>query len=344
MLGNGGKFASWIAAIARNTAINLGIRDRRELRKRERWSVEVPQAAPHPEDPSDPEQGETIRRALEGLPASHRECLVLFYIEGKSGSEAAIALGISEAAFRVRLHRARAALREQLEHTLAGSLEQLRPSKKMASTVMGAILASSTAKAATVGAGSGLSGALAKVIPLAWVLPYLSWIAILPMPFMGWFYARYESRNFRDPKGLRARFLREGIALQMLWLIPMMASIWWLTPLLSALYGFHAVFFGVGIFSLIMTIAMGRRLKINQNRFFVLSVVSSGSPYNRVLRGRFSCASDFSFQCGDWGAHDINPLELRRTSQPHGLQPVFSGCRRNAAALPGKRDKGRDPL
>ena len=30
------------------------------------------------------------------LPATHRECLVLFYLEGKSGAEAAATLGISE--------------------------------------------------------------------------------------------------------------------------------------------------------------------------------------------------------------------------------------------------------
>ena len=37
LLGEGEKFAAWITSIARNIAINLGIRHRRELNKRERW-------------------------------------------------------------------------------------------------------------------------------------------------------------------------------------------------------------------------------------------------------------------------------------------------------------------
>ena len=36
LLGDGAKFAVWINSIARNLAINLGIRNRRELNKRER--------------------------------------------------------------------------------------------------------------------------------------------------------------------------------------------------------------------------------------------------------------------------------------------------------------------
>jgi RNA polymerase sigma-70 factor (ECF subfamily) len=67
-----------------------------------------------------------LRQTLAELPAAHRECLVLFYLEGKSGAEAAAALGISEAALRVRLHRARAAMRERLEEKLEGSLANLR--------------------------------------------------------------------------------------------------------------------------------------------------------------------------------------------------------------------------
>ena len=40
LLGDGAKFAGWITSIARHAAINLGLRHRRELNKRERWSLE----------------------------------------------------------------------------------------------------------------------------------------------------------------------------------------------------------------------------------------------------------------------------------------------------------------
>ncbi len=56
---------------------------------------------------------------------------MLFYLEGTSGAEAATALGISEAALRVRLHRARAALRERLEERLRGFLGEVRPGEKI---------------------------------------------------------------------------------------------------------------------------------------------------------------------------------------------------------------------
>src|SRR5579871_6616983 len=39
------KFAAWITAIARNVAINLGLRRRNELKKRERWALD-PALAP----------------------------------------------------------------------------------------------------------------------------------------------------------------------------------------------------------------------------------------------------------------------------------------------------------
>jgi hypothetical protein len=83
---------------------------------------------------------------------------VLFYLEGKSGAEAATALGISEAALRVRLHRARATMRERLEEKLEGSLAQLRPARTLVPSIMAGVLASSSAKATaggTVAVGLG---------------------------------------------------------------------------------------------------------------------------------------------------------------------------------------------
>jgi RNA polymerase sigma-70 factor (ECF subfamily) len=129
LLGDGAKFAGWITSIARRAAINFGLRHRRELDKRERWALEKSESSA-PAAPADETYAlptpETLRQTLAELPAAHRECLVLFNLEGKSGTEAAAALGISEAALRVRLHRARGAMRERLEEKLEGSLAGLR--------------------------------------------------------------------------------------------------------------------------------------------------------------------------------------------------------------------------
>ncbi len=58
---------------------------------------------------------DAIRRALNSLPASQRDTLILCDWLDMSDEEAAHALGISRGAARTRLHRARAAMRERLE-------------------------------------------------------------------------------------------------------------------------------------------------------------------------------------------------------------------------------------
>ena len=156
-----------------------------------------------------------MRQTLAELPAAHRECLVLFYLEGKSGAEAAAALGISEAALRVRLHRARAALRERLEEKLEGSLANLRPAKTLVPAVMAGVLASSSAKAATAGGtGAAITSVLAKIGVAKWLLPLgslFSFLFLLPMLLVSWLMTRLELTNFRDQKGFRARLFRSQI-------------------------------------------------------------------------------------------------------------------------------------
>jgi RNA polymerase sigma-70 factor (ECF subfamily) len=56
-----------------------------------------------------------VRAAIERLPESHRIVIVLRDIEELSTREAAALLGVEENALKVRLHRARAALRTLLE-------------------------------------------------------------------------------------------------------------------------------------------------------------------------------------------------------------------------------------
>ncbi len=61
------------------------------------------------------ELGALIEKALERLPAPYRTVIVLRDMEGLSTEEVAQILGISEGAVRVRLHRARQALRKILD-------------------------------------------------------------------------------------------------------------------------------------------------------------------------------------------------------------------------------------
>jgi RNA polymerase sigma factor (sigma-70 family) len=230
LLGNGTKYAAWITAIVRHVAINLGLRRRRELNKCERWALEQP---PAPAGDETPElcTPETLRQTLAELPAAHRESLVLFYLEDKSGAETATALGISEAALRVRLHRARAALRERLEEKLADSLARLRPAKSLVPAIMAGVLASSSAKAATAGgAGAAVLGALAKFGPVKWVFGLIPFTLLLPATLVNWLMMQEKLHNFRDQEGFRARLFRDSIRWWVLWFTLMMAGIWMLTP------------------------------------------------------------------------------------------------------------------
>jgi len=60
------------------------------------------------------EAGEVIEEAVQSLPLGLREVFILREVEGLSTAETAEALGISEGAAKVRLHRARLELREAL--------------------------------------------------------------------------------------------------------------------------------------------------------------------------------------------------------------------------------------
>jgi RNA polymerase sigma-70 factor (ECF subfamily) len=64
------------------------------------------------------EIGETVREAIRSLPDSYREVLVLRDIEELNTDETAQALGISPNAVKIRLHRARQALRTVLDQHL----------------------------------------------------------------------------------------------------------------------------------------------------------------------------------------------------------------------------------
>lgn len=72
------------------------------------------------------ELGAILRKAIDGLPEIYRNVMLLRDIEEMDVRETATALGISEGAVKVRLHRARALLQREL----APKLEGFAPKKK----------------------------------------------------------------------------------------------------------------------------------------------------------------------------------------------------------------------
>jgi len=118
---------TWIYRIARNAALD-------RLRSRPAWhqSANGFQASGLDEDTTDvcsrlpdehasieqyligKEMSDCIRGRVESLPESYRRVLVLSELAGMTNAEIACALGTGEGAVKIRLHRARARLREDL--------------------------------------------------------------------------------------------------------------------------------------------------------------------------------------------------------------------------------------
>jgi len=125
------QFRTWVLSIARNEGLG---RIRKDLSRREdsldalmddqggdytpafltSWR-EVPTEALERK-----ELGETLRMAIEGLPAIYRNVLLLRDIEEMDVKETAAALGITEGSVKVRLHRARVLLQRDLAPRLKG--------------------------------------------------------------------------------------------------------------------------------------------------------------------------------------------------------------------------------
>lgn len=125
------QFRTWVLSIARNEG--LGRLRKTETRREDSLDAlvdgqagdftpailtnwhEVPAEALEKK-----ELGELLRRAIEALPAIYRNVVLLRDVEEMDVRESAAALGITEGAVKVRLHRARALLQRELAPKLKG--------------------------------------------------------------------------------------------------------------------------------------------------------------------------------------------------------------------------------
>jgi RNA polymerase sigma-70 factor (ECF subfamily) len=124
-------FSTWLVRIALNEALG-------RLRADARLSVvaDVPDteealmeaATPNPElRASAREAMELVEQAIDLLPAPYRTVFVLREVEELPGADVAAALGISEEAVRVRLHRARLLVRDALFRRVRASARDAFP-------------------------------------------------------------------------------------------------------------------------------------------------------------------------------------------------------------------------
>jgi RNA polymerase sigma factor (sigma-70 family) len=163
------KLRPWLCGIVRNLAANTLRRDLRRGGAPEGLDAVAEQAAAEddPEAQAVTREEETLLwRALEGMPETYREPLVLFYREEQSIAEVAAQLDMSEDAVKQRLSRGRAMLRDEMAGIVESALTRSRPGAGFTAAVLGAlaIAAPSGATAATIaGAAGATAGAGAGV-------------------------------------------------------------------------------------------------------------------------------------------------------------------------------------
>jgi RNA polymerase sigma factor (sigma-70 family) len=109
------RFGAWLGGIG----LNVCRRWQRD-QAREGWSLAALTGGRAVPDPAPAELAEAaeaaqqVRRAVGRLPAGQRAAVVLFYLVGLAHREVAAALGIGVGTVKTRLHKGRAALREEL--------------------------------------------------------------------------------------------------------------------------------------------------------------------------------------------------------------------------------------
>jgi RNA polymerase sigma-70 factor (ECF subfamily) len=133
------QWSTWVTRIAVNEALgrvrrggrfvhtDLDVEQEAKVdRSDDAWRAANGSSAPFPVGPEDQaaarELGGFLERAMDSLPDIYRSVFVLREVEEMSTAEAATALDISEELVKVRLHRARAALRQRLDERVGSAL------------------------------------------------------------------------------------------------------------------------------------------------------------------------------------------------------------------------------
>ena len=113
------QFFTWLYRIGLNEAKRLGAKRAARSSVTSIEDEAVPEAPDWSEAPhSRLDQGElreVLERAVRGLPVEYRAPVILRDVEGLTTKQAAAIMGIREAAFKSRLHRARLAVRRAVD-------------------------------------------------------------------------------------------------------------------------------------------------------------------------------------------------------------------------------------
>jgi RNA polymerase sigma factor (sigma-70 family) len=173
------KLRSWLCGITRNL---LG----KELRRRGHEPMDAAEpldaihnsAAPEPLPSAQAisrEEEAILWRALERIPETYREPMILFYREQRSVERVAAELELTEDAVKQRLSRGRKLLADEVAAFVEGTLERTTPGKAFTLDVL-AMLPIGPATAGAIVAGKGTAAAK-STLGAAWLAPFVGIVA-----------------------------------------------------------------------------------------------------------------------------------------------------------------------
>jgi RNA polymerase sigma factor (sigma-70 family) len=177
------SFLPWLRQVTRHRAIDRIRAARYRERTQDHWDELVAGIAGDTAGVAETliahEDANVLVRALDELSTDSREVLLLFYREAENGRHVAALLGISEAAVRKRLQRARESLRAETLRQLGSAAQRTAPGAAFTALVSTALLspcAPSAAAGAAGGAGLSTSGGWSGAIK--WLLGPLGGLAL----------------------------------------------------------------------------------------------------------------------------------------------------------------------
>lgn len=171
-LHNPDSFLPWVRQIARNLARDhLRRHGDRPLDGSNAELAMAMAADPGPQpihQVLDEEREATAAELIAALPEDSREALVLFYREGQSSQQVALLLGITDAAVRKRLSRARQQVRDDLLRRFGEFARDSAPGAAFTTVVVGGLGVATKPASAAAAVTGGAAGAslFAKAVAL----------------------------------------------------------------------------------------------------------------------------------------------------------------------------------
>jgi len=231
------KFKSWLCGITRNLGNNFIRQQTRRLELPTKLQDTAPDPAAEAPGPHEHavtrEESAIVWRALEQLPETYREPLILFYREHQSIERVAAALDLSPDTVKQRLSRGRAMLRDQVENLVERSLGFTTPGVLFTTAVLSALpVAANQIVATTLIATAAKGGATTKATgAIPWLSTLLS--PFLAIPFISFLGTALSShiigRNIRSPEERKfmQRLMWSSGLIGNFALVAMLALSWW---------------------------------------------------------------------------------------------------------------------